>query len=126
MHDRLRCEHSPYINITHVVPEQFSLSNLPSSPPPIPRSLVSGKDYFNLPVVFSSAAVDPAYHNHRGPIQPKTMCFPMLVVPPHTVHISVPERCLPPSSPQEYQDMFSRHRSSFLVDRLCELSLNGG
>ncbi|CAK44313.1 hypothetical protein An02g09030 [Aspergillus niger] len=124
--DRLRHGQSPYINITHAVPEQFSLSNLPSSPPPTPRSLFSGEDYFNPPAVFSSAAVVSAYHDFRGPIQPKTTYSPMPIVPPHTVHVSVLERYLPPSSPQEYKDMFSRYRPSFLVDRLSELSPDGG
>ncbi|XRM37327.1 hypothetical protein ABZX51_000804 [Aspergillus tubingensis] len=124
--DRLRHGQSPYINITHAVPEQFSLSNLPSSPPPTPRSLFSGDDYFNPPAVFSSAAVVSAYHDFRGPIQPKTTYSPMPIVPPHTVHVSVLERYLPPSSPQEYKDMFSRYRPSFLVDRLSELSPDGG
>ncbi|GAT23666.1 similar to An02g09030 [Aspergillus luchuensis] len=122
--DRLRHGQSPYINITHAVPEQFSLSNLPSSPPPTPRSLFSGEDYFNPPAVFSSAAVVSAYHDFRGPIQPKTTYSPMPIVPPHTVHVSVLERYLPPSSPQEYKDMFSRYRPSFLVDRLSSAHLD--
>ncbi|PYI02256.1 hypothetical protein BO78DRAFT_422734 [Aspergillus sclerotiicarbonarius CBS 121057] len=123
--DRLRHGQSPYINITHAVPEQFSLSNLPSSPPPTPRSLFHSEDYFN-PAVFSSAAVVSAYHDFRGPIQAKVAHSPMPVVPPLTVHVSVLERYLPPSSAQEYKDLFSRSRPSFLVDRLHELSPDGG
>ncbi|EAU35893.1 predicted protein [Aspergillus terreus NIH2624] len=117
--------HPPYINITHAVPEQFSLSNLPSSPPNTPRSPFSADDYFSSGV-FSSAAVVSAYHDFRGPIQAKASHFPMPIVPPFSVHISVLERYLPPSSAQEYKDLFCPSRPSFLVDRLCELSPDGG
>ncbi|KAA8646420.1 uncharacterized protein ATNIH1004_007850 [Aspergillus tanneri] len=117
---------SPYINITHAVPEQFSLSNLPWSPSYTPRSMFpADNDYFNSSV-FSSAAVVSAYHDFRGLIQPTVSHFPMPVVPPSSVHISVLERYLPPSSTQEYKDLFSPCRPSFLVDRLCELSPEGG
>lgn len=123
--NRLQQGQSPYINITHAVPEQFSLSNLPSSPPSTPRMHLPSDDYFSS-TVFSSAAVVSAYHDFRGPIQTQTPHTPMPVVPPHTVHISVLERYLPPSSPQEYKDLFLANRPSFLVDRLIELSPNGG
>ncbi|EAW09873.1 uncharacterized protein ACLA_040890 [Aspergillus clavatus NRRL 1] len=123
--NRRRQGQSPYINVTHAVPEQFSLTNLPSSPPGTPRCMLPGNDYFNS-TVFSSAAVVSAYHDFRGPIQTKASHFPMPIVPPHSVHISVLERYIPPSSPQEYRDLFSPHRPSFLVDRLSELSPDGG
>lgn len=116
---------SPYIHITHAVPEQFSLSNLPSSPPSTPRFPSPGDDYFSS-TVFSSAAVVSAYHDFRGPIQTQMPHSPMPVVPPHSVHISVLERYIPPPSSQEYKDLFLPHRPSFLVDRLFELSPNGG
>ncbi|KAL4775417.1 hypothetical protein BDW60DRAFT_180182 [Aspergillus nidulans var. acristatus] len=117
---------SPYINVTHAVPEQFSLSNLPHSPPSTPHSSFSTDDYFKPTAVFSSAAVVSAYHDFRGPIQTKAPHFPMPIVPPFSVHISVLERYLPPSSSQEYRDLFSHTRPSFLVDRLSELSPEGG
>jgi hypothetical protein len=122
---RLQHGQSPYINITHAVPEQFSLSNLPCSPPNTPRSLFSSDDYLNS-TVFSSAAVVSAYHDFRGVIQGKALRFPMPVVPPFSVHLSVLERYLPPSSPQEYKDLFAPGRPSFLVDRMSELSPEGG
>ncbi|KAB8223742.1 hypothetical protein BDV33DRAFT_23480 [Aspergillus novoparasiticus] len=123
---RIQSGQSPsYINITHAVPEQFSLSNLPYSPPNTPRSLFAADDYFNSSV-FSSAAVVSAYHDFRGIIQGKALRFPMPVVPPFSVHLSVLERYLPPSSPQEYKDLFNPGRPSFLVDRMSELSRDGG
>ncbi|KAL2001407.1 hypothetical protein VTN02DRAFT_1813 [Thermoascus thermophilus] len=121
--ERLQPGQSPYINITHAVPEQFSLSNLPTSPPSTPGLLFPGDDYFNS-TVFSSATPVPAYHDFRGPIQ--SAHSPISIVPPHSVHVAVVERYLPPSSAQEYKDLFSPNRPSVLVDRLKELSPNGG
>ncbi|KAJ5092892.1 hypothetical protein N7456_008753 [Penicillium angulare] len=125
VHNHLQPGHSPYINVTHAVPEQFSLSNLPHSPPSTPRSPTAAEDYFNA-TVFSSAAVVGAYHDFRGPLQRTLSHAPMPIVPPHSVHISVLERYLPPASAQEYRDVFCPTRPSFLVDRLSELSPNGG
>jgi hypothetical protein len=125
VHGHLQQGHSPYINVTHAVPEQFSLSNLPHSPPSTPRSPTAADEYFNA-AVFSSAAVVGAYHDYRGPIQRQIVHAPMPIVPPHSVHISVLERYLPPPSAQEYRDVFCATRPSFLVDRLSELSPDGG
>lgn len=123
---RLQHGQSPYINVTHAVPEQFSLSNLPHSPPSTPRGLLPTDDYFKPTAVFSSAAVVSAYHDFRGPIQAMMPHFPMPIVPPFSTHISVLERYLPPSSTQEYKDLFNPQRPSFLADRLSELSPDGG
>lgn len=125
VHNHLQPGQSPYINVTHAVPEQFSLSNLPHSPPSTPRSPTAAEEYFNA-TVFSSAAVVGAYHDYRGPLQRQMSHAPMPIVPPHSVHISVLERYLPPPSAQEYRDVFCSTRPSFLVDRMSELSPNGG
>lgn len=125
VHDHLQPGQSPYINVTHAVPEQFSLSDLPHSPPSTPRSPTAADELFNA-TVFSSAAVVGAYHDYRGPIQRQVSHAPMPIVPPHSVHISVLERYLPPPSAQEYRDVFCATRPSFLVDRLSELSPDGG
>ncbi|KAJ9352007.1 hypothetical protein C8Q69DRAFT_446279 [Paecilomyces variotii] len=121
--NRLRPGQSPYINITHAVPEQFSLSNLPSSPPSTPSMAFGGDDYFQS-TVFSSATPVPAYHDFRGPLQSSRTSYP--IVPPHSVHLAIVERYLPPSSIQEYKDFFCPDRPSVLVDRLKELSPCGG
>ena len=47
-------------------------------------------------------------------------------MPPSSVQISVLERYIPPISTQECNDFFSKDGQSCLVDRLCELSTNGG
>lgn len=125
VHNHLQPGQSPYINVTHAVPEQFSLSNLPHSPPSTPRAHSAAEDYFNA-TVFSSAAVVGAYHDYRGPLHRQMSHAPMPIVPPRSVHISVLERYLPPTSAQEYRDLFCSTRPSFLVDRMSELSPNGG
>lgn len=125
VHNHLQPGQSPYINVTHAVPEQFSLSNLPHSPPSTPRTPTAADEYFNS-AVFSSAAVVGAYHDFRGPLQRQLSHSPMPIVPPHSVHLSVLERYLPPPSAQEYRDFFCPTRPSFLVDRLSELSPDGG
>ncbi|KAJ5155900.1 hypothetical protein N7492_008703 [Penicillium capsulatum] len=125
VHNHLQPGQSPYINVTHAVPEQFSLSNLPHSPPSTPRSPTAADEYFNA-TVFSSAAVVGAYHDFRGPLQRQLSHTPVPIVPPHSVQISILERYLPPPSAQEYCDLFCPTRPSFLVDRLSELSPDGG
>lgn len=122
---RLQPGQSPYINITHAVPHKFSLLSLPASPPSTPNLLSSGDDYFNM-TVFSSATPVVSYHDFRGTIPSATSSFPAPIVPPYSVHIAVVERYLPPPSPQEYLDLFSHQGPSVLVDRLVELSPNGG
>ena len=166
----------PYVNLTHAVPEQFSLSSLPASPARTPRlnTPVESSDdvdgYFHSTRIFSSAAVVPAYHDFHGPIMrrqqppprrrgsssssssislsspvasfslPATLWFssssspfhphpfhtPTPIVPPDSVHTAVLERYLPPSCVDEHRDFFSADRPSHLVDRLSELSLDGG
>lgn len=124
---RLQPGQSPYINIIHAVPPKFSLSSLPTSPPSTPNLLFPGDDYFNL-TVFSSATPVPAYGRHepKGPYLSGSPFVQAPIVPPYSVHVAVVERYLPPSSPREYRDFFSSQGPSVLVDRLLELSPNGG
>ncbi|KAI5296012.1 hypothetical protein KEM52_006063 [Ascosphaera acerosa] len=97
-----------------------SLSSLPTSPPSTP-ALVNDGGYFNLKV-FSTATPAPGYDSpeyttsgNRSPI-----------VPPETVHATVIERYLPPSSQHEYDNIFSANLNSVLVDRMQELSRDNG
>ncbi|OJD10631.1 hypothetical protein ACJ73_09740 [Blastomyces percursus] len=125
---RLQADQSPYINIIHAVPPKFSLNNLPTSPPSTPNRMSPDDDYFNL-TVFSSGAPVPAYASHRDSISddsPGSTHTPMPIVPPYSVHISIVERYLPPPSSREYRNLFSATGPSVLVDRLRELSPQGG
>ncbi|ODH49453.1 hypothetical protein GX48_04395 [Paracoccidioides brasiliensis] len=125
---RLQPEHSPYINIIHAMPPKFSLNNLPTSPPSTPNRFSPGDDYFNL-TVFSSGVPVSAYSYHDSAwenLPSGTMRTPTPIVPPYSVHISIVERYLPPPSPREYRDLFSATGPSVLVDRLRELSPQGG
>ncbi|QSS60220.1 hypothetical protein I7I51_05017 [Histoplasma capsulatum] len=122
---RLQADQSPYINIIHAVPPKFSLNNLPTSPPGTPNRMSPDDDYFNM-TVFSSGAPVPAYAYHSDSTSQDLPCVPTPIAPPYSVHISIVERYLPPPSPQEYRNLFSATGPSVLVDRLRELSPQGG
>ncbi|KAI2103933.1 hypothetical protein LOZ34_004915 [Ophidiomyces ophidiicola] len=125
--NRLQTGYFPYISIVHAVPPKFSLSSLPTSPPSTPNLLFPGDDYFNN-TVFSSAAAVPAYPY----IEPTSFASPAChhtstpIVPPFSVNVAVIERYLPPTSTQECQALFLNKGPSVLLDRLRELSPNGG
>ncbi|OKL63347.1 hypothetical protein UA08_01531 [Talaromyces atroroseus] len=121
--DRLRPENPPYIHVVHAVPEDFSLSNLPTSPSSTPGNLMQMDNYFDSRV-FSSASTVPAYHDVHGNVHPVN--WPHPIVPPYSIHISVLERYIPPSTQHEYRDLFAHGRPSVLTDRLHELSPSGG
>jgi hypothetical protein len=121
--DRLQPGQSPYINVIHAVPEEFSLSNLPTSPPSTPSHGMQLNDYFNS-TVFCTAAPVPASYNFRGEVRPAHTPFPIAI--PHSIHISVVDRYLPPATKEEYRNMFCHDPPSTLTDRLQELSSSGG
>ncbi|KAE8557224.1 hypothetical protein EYB25_001930 [Talaromyces marneffei] len=121
--DRLSPEGPPYIHVVHAVPEDFSLSNLPTSPPSTPGRLMQMGDYFDA-TVFSSASTVPVYHDVHGGVRP--VSWPHPIVPPYSIHMSVLERYIPPSTQHEHRDMFTPGRPSVLTDRLLELSPLGG
>ena len=115
----------PYINITHAVPPKFDLNSLPTSPPATPNLALTGDDYFSQSV-FAHAAVVPSYHGQGSGINSSIPTSPNPVVPPSSVQVSILERYIPPVSTHEYNDFFSVHGHSVLVDRLSELSDHGG
>jgi hypothetical protein len=115
----------PYITITHAVPRKFDLNCLPTSPPATPNHVQEDADYFNQHT-FAHAAVVPAYHAPTRGLSLATSSSPNPIVPPRSVQVAILERYIPPSSIQEYNDLFSIHGRSALLDRLSELSVNGG
>ncbi len=115
----------PYITITHAVPPRFDLLNLPSSPPSTPNLFVGRDDYFTQSI-FAHAAVVPSYHVTNNSLATPAPSSPNPIVPPSSVQISVLERYIPASSPQEGKDLFSLSGQSVLIDRLAELSPDRG
>lgn len=121
--DQVRPERPPYIHVMHAVPEDFNMSNLPTSPPSTPGHMIDMDSYFDS-TVFASASPVPAYHEVHGPARPVN--WPHPIVPPDSIHVSVLERYIPPSTQCEYRDLFRYGRPSVLTDRLLELSPLGG
>ncbi|KAI5292245.1 hypothetical protein KEM55_007963, partial [Ascosphaera atra] len=97
------------------MPSKSSLSSLPTS------LLASSNDHTNLKV-FSAAA--PANGYDAPETQNPLTRSPL--VPPQTIHTAVIERYLPPSSRLEYDNIFSAGAKSILIDRLNELTPDGG
>lgn len=122
---RFGTSRQPYITITHAVPPRFDLLNLPSSPPSTPNVFVGREDYFSQSI-FAHAAVVPSYHVAANNLATPAPSSPNPIVPPSSVQISVLERYIPPSTPQECRHLFSLSGQSVLIDRLAELSPHNG
>ena len=116
-----------YIHITHAVPVKFNMGQIPNSPattPSIHIASAASTDYFSLPTnVFSNAVVAV---DHQEALNSSVPSSPRPVVPPASVNISLLERFIPPPSAEEYRNLFSAEGPSVLVNRLIELSSNGG
>ena len=119
-----KLEQGQFIEITYAVPPKFNMNLLPKSPMATPNlTSASGEvDYFSMNV-FSKAVVAV---DHSAAINSSVPSSPRPVVAPSTVGITCLERYIPPSSTHEYKDLFSTDGPSVLVDRLTELSANGG
>lgn len=119
--------HHRSINITHAIPVKFSMGQIPNSPATTPSIHSSGHapiDYFSLQTnVFSNAVVAMG---HQDALKTSVPSSPHPVVPPASMNISLLERFIPPSTTEEYTHLFSTDGPSVLVDRLIELSPNGG
>ncbi|KAG6986694.1 hypothetical protein G7Y79_00074g098910 [Physcia stellaris] len=117
-----KLEPGQFIEITYAVPPKFNMELLPQSPMATPNATSGEGDYFSMNVFSKAvAAVD-----HSTAIKSSIPSSPRPVVPPSTVSITCLERFIPPSTAQEYADLFSIDRPSVLVDRLTELSPQGG
>ena len=110
-----------WINVFHAIPGRFSLSDIPSSPPNTPGPAIGGDDYFTQKV-FESAVVIADYQRDQS-FLPRS---PAPVVQPSSIDISIVERFIPPSSSNEFAQMFDLKGPSILIDRLVELSPDQG
>ncbi|KPI44095.1 uncharacterized protein AB675_6587 [Cyphellophora attinorum] len=111
----------PNITITHVFTSRVdvSLKDAPVSPPATPNASDGGSDYFNHQRTFTNIARIRDYHSIEN--GPQRLTYNVHVAPPNSVHVSLLERYLPPTTRQEFQDFFSLDNRSYLVDRLTEL-----
>ena len=109
-----------FVTILHAVSKHFDLHKMPTSPPATPNLTMQRDDYFGQSI-FKTAAVVPAYHD--GSSTPRS---PNVAAPPGSVDVSLLERVIPPSTETEVYEFFDIHGHSSLVDRLAELSTNGG
>ena len=110
-----------YIEVTHAVPRKFDMARLPTSPVGTPNQ-DEAADYFSM-MVYSKAVIAVDHHSASNNSYPSS---PHPVVPPSSVGVSILERFIPPTTSAEYVDLFSTDGPSVLVDRLCELSPDGG
>ena len=123
LQEKVYSGHVQYISVTHAVPLRFNLADLPTSPPSTPNPTVpGGSDYFSI---FANAVAVVDRHGQAA-LNTPVASSPCPIVPPSSVEISLLERYMPPSTMQEYFDLFSATDPSALVDRLVELRPNGG
>ncbi|EXJ87725.1 hypothetical protein A1O1_04650 [Capronia coronata CBS 617.96] len=116
----------PYITITHAISQVISMDEVPASPPATPNTNHSSDDYFQDQTVFTHAAVVPAYHSRPQPPAGPNPRSTNIIAAPSSIHLSILERYLPPTTAQEVDDFFTLSRRSYLADRLLELSANNG
>ncbi|KAK5674538.1 hypothetical protein LTS10_012734 [Elasticomyces elasticus] len=121
IHDSTPSSPTQWINVFHAIPGRFNLADLPTSPPATPGPAIAGEDYFTQKT-FDSAVPISDYQGDLSAL-PRS---PRPVVPPSSINISIVERYIPPTSLNEYADMFSTNGPSILVDRLVELSPDNG
>ena len=115
-----------YVHIHHVLP----LAGLTTSPPTTPSTISSSSSqegYFDSGRIINSATYladryQPLAQGEARVSEPST---PSLAIPPSSAELSLYERFIPPSTSQEFLDLFEPNGSSPLVDRLTELTRSG-
>ncbi|KAL7268682.1 hypothetical protein RUND412_008684 [Rhizina undulata] len=143
-YSRDRAQGNFYIHVSHAISPHIPFNRLPSTTPPLSGGAVSaggsndssvgagsGGGYFAA-AVFNSIVVAQSgplaspdsggISNHHPPI---AMPSPNPILPPSSLHLTLLERYIPPNSAGEHESMFSTS-SSILLDRLFELSPQGG
>ena len=122
-----------FVEVTYAVPAYSTFAQLPTSPVSTPNRPVTAntQDYFAMPrtIIFTKGAIASSHAESlkTAASNPAFPSWPQTLVAPSSIDISVLERFIPPSSAEEYSDLFKLNRPSALVDRLIELqSENGG
>ncbi|KAL9583238.1 MAG: hypothetical protein Q9203_005163 [Teloschistes exilis] len=122
-----------YVEVTQLVPQKFSFSQLPSSPlttPNRPAAEANMSDYFSLPktIIYTKGATVINHSEMRQNLSQHSNIngFPQTVVAPSSITISILERFIPPATSQEYADLFKVTQPSALVDRMTELKAGNG
>ncbi|KAF2227566.1 hypothetical protein BDZ85DRAFT_277456 [Elsinoe ampelina] len=110
-----------WINVFHAL-RKSNLSELPTSPPSTPGQPGGGNDYFTSKT-FDSAVPIIDYQDNLTSDLPRS---PLPVVAPESMNVSIVERYIPPTSANEFSEMFKLNGRSLLVDRLMELSPDNG
>ncbi|KAG0137836.1 hypothetical protein HOY82DRAFT_316736 [Tuber indicum] len=134
-----------YIHVSHAISPGIPLNRLPSTPPAngcvgspggffgggfdtSPGGCADGGGGYFAPTVFNSIVVAP----ENIPTAPSmsfhrthTIPPPNPILPPFSLHMTLLERYIPPTSNAEDISMFST-QSSVILDRLHELSPRGG
>lgn len=135
-----------YIHVSHAISPSVPLNRLPSTPPlngsvgspggffgggcdTTPGGSMGGGGGYFSPSVFNSIVVAPESAPSTPTIgmglQSNTIPPPNPILPPFSLHLTLLERYIPPTSIAEDASMFSIS-SSIIVDRLHELSPQGG
>jgi hypothetical protein len=136
VHANLSPRRTTWISHWHAVSGRFNVAELPTTPPSTPGAPGVGDDYFTTRVFDSAVAV---LDYQRGPnipithpgnsmqLQAAPTLSPRPAVPPSSVHISITERYIPPTTSSEFADIFdSLSGRSLLSDRLIELCDDSG
>ena len=112
-----------YIDIAHAVPLKFNMAQIPTSPATTPNLQYHGTGYFDVNV-FSKAVV-AVDHQQETP-NTSIPSSPRPIVAPSSINVSLLERYIPPSSAEEYLNLFTTDGPSVVVNRLVELSPKSG
>lgn len=125
-----------FIHVSHAISPHIPLNRLPSTPSMgngggfgggFDGPSTGGAGGYFSPSVFNSIVVAPGSTTSTpgAGILSVSTPLPNPILPPSSLHVTLLERYIPPTSPEEDNDMFSQ-TSSILLDRLFELSPQGG
>ena len=112
-----------WVNLLHAVPGRFNIADLPTSPPETPGQPFGASDDYFTTKFFSSAVTAVDYESG---VKPTALSQHHPLAAPETINLSIVERYIPPSSINEFANLFSTRGPSLLVDRLVELAPNNG